>query len=134
MARYVPDVDEAEWLRPRLLVLLGRGTVATYDRDDLFAAWRTFFERTREDDPAVVLLVDDAQHADEGTLEFLEHLLINSTEPVFVMVMARPGCSSAGRRSVTNRRSTVLASRPAAAARDGATARRIGERAAGRDP
>jgi class 3 adenylate cyclase len=108
LARCVPDEDEAAWLRPRLLVLLGRGASGGYDRDDLFAAWRTFFERARESRPAVVLLIDDAQHADDGTVQFVEHLLANSEAPLFVMLLARPDLLQRWPALATNRRATVL--------------------------
>jgi len=108
LARYVGDEDEAAWLRPRLLALLGRGAAGGFDRDDLFAAWRTFLERTRENDPAVVLLIDDAHHADDGTLLFIEHLLANADAPLFVMMMARPGLLLRWPSLATNRRATLL--------------------------
>ena len=108
LTRYVPDPDEADWLRPRLLTLVGGGATSMFDRDDLFAAWRTFFERTVGGKTIVTLVVDDAQHADEGTLAFLEHLLTNSDAPVFVMVMSRPGLLERWSAIVVNRRTTVL--------------------------
>ncbi len=43
-------------------------------REDLFAAWTTFLERVGGGDP-VVFVIDDAQHADDGLLDFLDHLL-----------------------------------------------------------
>ena len=32
----------------------------------------------------------DAQHADDGLLDFLEHLVVTARAPVFVMALARP--------------------------------------------
>ena len=51
LSRCVPDEEEAAWLRPRILVLLGRGSSGGYDRDDLFSAWRTFLEKAQESRP-----------------------------------------------------------------------------------
>ncbi len=59
-------------------------------RDELFAGWRLFFERLAADQP-VVLLVEDAQHADEGLLDFLDHLVDWARGvPLFVLVFTRP--------------------------------------------
>ena len=59
-------------------------------REELFAGWRIFFERMADDEP-VVLMVEDAQHADRGLLDFLDHLVDWSRDlPVYVLVLARP--------------------------------------------
>src|SRR5262249_18688492 len=42
---HVPDVDERAWIEPRLAHLIGIEEGASRDRDDLFAAWRLFFQR-----------------------------------------------------------------------------------------
>jgi class 3 adenylate cyclase len=61
-----------------------------FARDELFAAWRLFFERLSERDP-VVLVFEDLHWADEGLLDFLEQLLDWSSEhPIFVCCFARP--------------------------------------------
>ena len=46
--------------------------------EDLFAAWTTFFERLAGHGEAVTLLIDDAQYADQGFADFLEHLVANA--------------------------------------------------------
>ncbi len=48
------------------------GTLLT--PDDLFAGWRAFFEHLAEIAP-VVLVVEDAHHADPALLDFLDHLV-----------------------------------------------------------
>jgi tetratricopeptide (TPR) repeat protein len=59
-------------------------------QEELFAGWRLFFELLAAQHP-VVLLVEDAEHADAGLLDFLEHLADRVQElPVFVLVFARP--------------------------------------------
>ena len=72
-------------------------SVGTFAREDLFAAWTTFFERVGDGDEPVVLLIDDAQHADDGLLDFLDHLLDGRDFPCFVRrCWPGPSCSSAG--------------------------------------
>ena len=63
---------------------------APLSREELFAGWRLFFERLAAEHP-VVLLVEDAQYADAGLLDFLDHLIDWARDlPVFVLVFARP--------------------------------------------
>jgi class 3 adenylate cyclase/tetratricopeptide (TPR) repeat protein len=108
LARYVADPDERAWLRPRLGALLGIGSVGTYAREDLFSAWATFLQRTGAGAEAVVLVIEDAQHADEGLLAFLEHLLAVGGFPCFVLMLTRPGLLEAHAELAANRRTTVL--------------------------
>ena len=59
-------------------------------REELFAGWRLFFERLAAEGP-VALLVEDAQYADTGLLDFLDHLIDWARGlPIFVLVFARP--------------------------------------------
>ena len=63
---------------------------AVLAREELFAGWRLFFERLAAESP-VVLLVEDAQYADAGLLDFLDHLIDWARDlPVYVLVFARP--------------------------------------------
>ena len=63
---------------------------ASLTREELFAGWRLFFERLAARTP-VVLLVEDAQYADAGLLDFLDHLIDWARDlPVYVLVFARP--------------------------------------------
>ena len=102
------DAQEADWLVPRLLALVSESTAggASFVRGDLFAAWATFLERLAGTDP-VVLLLEDAQHADDGLLDLLETLVTSCRAPLFVLVLARPELEqqrptlAAGRRSST---------------------------------
>ena len=73
---FVTDPAERDWLAPRLGALLGIGAVGSHAREDLFSAWTTFLRRTGEDEHPVVLVIDDAQHADDSLLQFLEYLLV----------------------------------------------------------
>jgi class 3 adenylate cyclase len=107
---YVLDAGEREWLGPRLGALLGVGAIAEYPREDLFAAWATFLHRVGADDGAVVLVIDDAQHADEGLLGFLEYLLGGGAGAFgcLVVLLARPGLLAANPALATHRRASVL--------------------------
>jgi class 3 adenylate cyclase/tetratricopeptide (TPR) repeat protein len=88
--RFVADEDERRWIEDALLVLLGVGDPGRVASEQLFSAWRTFFERIASDDP-VVMVFEDIQWADDGQLDFIEHLLEWSREaPIFVVALARP--------------------------------------------
>ncbi len=105
--RYVPDGQEQEWLRPRLGALLGIASVATFPREDLFSAWTAFLERVGEGKYPVVLLIDDAHHADDGLVDFVEHLLSVGTFPCFVLLLSRTGLLERHPGLAANRRATV---------------------------
>ncbi len=105
------DPTEREWLRPRLAVLVGAGG-GGFAREDLFAAWTAFFEHLAAgegaNDPGpVVLVIDDAQYADEGLLDFVDHLLATAQRAVFVVALARPELL-ARRHDLGGRRTTVV--------------------------
>ena len=90
LAEYISDRDELEWIEPRLAHLIGLEEGVAGDRDDLFAAWRLYFERMSEHDP-VVLVFEDMQWADSSMLEFVDYLLEWSrSHPIFVLTLARP--------------------------------------------
>ncbi|MEP7039972.1 MAG: adenylate/guanylate cyclase domain-containing protein [Chloroflexota bacterium] len=86
--QHVPAADERRWIQSALLALLG--FEADISSDQLFAAWRTFFERMAAVSP-VVMLFEDLHHADSGTLDFIDHLMEWSrTVPITVITLARP--------------------------------------------
>ncbi|MEX2547874.1 MAG: AAA family ATPase, partial [Chloroflexota bacterium] len=88
--RWVPDEGQQRWIEAALLALLGLGETLPGSRDELFAAWRTFFERIAEKGPTV-LLFEDLQWADSGLLDFIDHLLEwTKSLPIFVMTLSRP--------------------------------------------
>jgi len=108
LAVYVEDPGERAWLAPRIGALLGAAGATGLAREDLFAAWTTFFERVSQGTEPVVMLIDDAQYADEGLVLFLEHLMAAATFPCFVVLLARPELLADRPTLVTNRRATVL--------------------------
>jgi len=109
LAEIVPDPEEREWLEPRLAALLGIGAVASFKREDLFNAWATFLRLVgAAEDETVILVIDDAHHADDGLVAFLEHLMAVATFKVYVLLMARPGLLDRRPELAANRRVTVL--------------------------
>src|ERR671930_646174 len=93
LEQHVADPDERAWVEPRLAQLLGLGDGASTDREDLFAAWRLFFERLAEANPTV-LVFEDLQWADTALLPLVGYLLDWSrNHPLFVLALARPELS-----------------------------------------
>jgi class 3 adenylate cyclase/tetratricopeptide (TPR) repeat protein len=118
--RYVPDLAERAYVGMRLGRLLGvtspEDDGAAVSREELFAGWRVFFERLAAENP-VVLLVEDAQHADAGLLDFLDHLIDWTRDlPVYVLVFARPELGHTRPGFGTGRNRTALTLDPLDAA------------------
>ena len=89
VVEHVPDEAERRWIEPAMLALLGIGTESA-NSEQLFAAWRTFFERMAETG-LVALVFEDLHWADSGTLDFIEHMLEWSrSSPIFIVTLARP--------------------------------------------
>ena len=89
----VLDPEERAFVEPRLQHLLGLTERVAPDREDLFSAWRLFFERMAEQDP-VILVFEDIHWADAALLEFVEYLLDWSrAHPIYVVTLARPEVS-----------------------------------------
>ena len=81
---------ERRWIQPRLTGLLGVDELPAESREELFAAWRTFFERVAASS-TTMLVFWDLQWADQGLLDFIEHLLTWArTSPILVIAEARP--------------------------------------------
>jgi len=104
----VPDVEERRWIELRLAHLLGLGEAPPGGRDELFSAWRTFFERIADRAPAV-LVFEDLQWADPGLVDFVESILEwSGRHAIFVLTLARPELVDrrptwgAGQRSFTS--------------------------------
>jgi predicted ATPase len=97
---------EQRWIESALLALLG--IESGIGPEQLFGAWRTFFERLAVHRP-VVLVFEDLHWADSGTLDFIDHLLEWSRSiPLYVVTLARPELIDrrpdwgAGRRNFTS--------------------------------
>ncbi len=90
LEQFVPDATERRWILPRLAGLLGIEELPAEGREELFAAWRTFFVRIAQLSP-VIMVFTDLHWADQGMLDFVENLLTWArTEPIFVIALARP--------------------------------------------
>jgi class 3 adenylate cyclase/tetratricopeptide (TPR) repeat protein len=90
LEEHVVDPEERAFVEPRLAHLLGMEDTATGDRQDLFAAWRLFFERLADSNPTV-LAFEDLQWADTSLLDFVEYLLEWSRDfPLYVITLTRP--------------------------------------------
>ncbi len=89
LATHVPDPEDRRWIEPALLALLGVEASAT-GSEQLFGAWRTFFERLAATAP-VVMVFEDFHFADGGLIDFVDHLLEWSRAlPIYVVTLARP--------------------------------------------
>ena len=87
----VPDAEERRWLEPRLAQLIGLVEPGAADRQDLFAAWRRFYERLADEMPTVMLF-EDMQWADPSLVEFIDYLLDWSRDHrLFIVTLGRAG-------------------------------------------
>ena len=90
LEEYIVDTEERRFVEPRLAQLLGLSAQEAREKQDLFAAWRLFFERLTEQYPTV-LAFEDVQWADASLLDFIEYLLEWSrNHPLYVITLARP--------------------------------------------
>ncbi len=90
LLEHILDPEERGFVEPRLAHLLGLAEHQARDQQDLFAAWRLFFERLAEGYPTV-LAFEDMQWADASLLDFVEYLLDWSrNSAIFVVTLARP--------------------------------------------
>jgi class 3 adenylate cyclase/tetratricopeptide (TPR) repeat protein len=89
VAEYVPSEEERSWVEPRLAALIGLDEMPPGDRNELFAALRTFFYRVAERG-TVVMLFDEFQRADVAVHEFITELVDRANRhPVLVITLAR---------------------------------------------
>jgi class 3 adenylate cyclase/tetratricopeptide (TPR) repeat protein len=91
VAALVPDAAESAWVLGHLKPLVGLGgSGADESRSESFAAWRRFFEALAEQRPTV-LVFEDLHWADDGLLDFVDHLVDwASGVPLLVVGTARP--------------------------------------------
>ena len=108
LEEHLPDPEERAFVEPRLGQLLGLAEHEGRDRQELFGAWRLFFERLADTYPTV-LAFEDMQWADASLLDFVEYLLDWSrNHPLLVVTLARPELLErrptwgAGQRSFTS--------------------------------
>jgi class 3 adenylate cyclase/tetratricopeptide (TPR) repeat protein len=73
---------------PQLRALVGAGDSRGMNREELFEAWRRFLERLAARYP-LVLVLDDIHWADDGLLDFVEHVADWAQGPIMVVATAR---------------------------------------------
>jgi class 3 adenylate cyclase/tetratricopeptide (TPR) repeat protein len=85
--------DDADWVTRHLRRLVGvesEQELRGDHRAEAFAAWRRFFEAIAEERP-LVLVFEDLHWADEGLLDFVDHLIDwAGGVPILVVCTARP--------------------------------------------
>ncbi|HZD17432.1 MAG TPA: adenylate/guanylate cyclase domain-containing protein [Actinomycetota bacterium] len=87
---YLADDEERRWIEPRLAHLLGLEERPAGEREELFSAWRTFFERIAERG-TTLLVFEDLQWADPGLLDFVGSMLEWSrNHPILIVTLSRP--------------------------------------------
>src|SRR5919197_4963889 len=90
LAEHVLDDEERHFVEPRLAHLLGLEERHAAEKEELFGAWRLFFERLAATQ-ATVLVFEDMQWADASLLDFVEYLLEWSRDhALYVITLARP--------------------------------------------
>jgi class 3 adenylate cyclase len=84
------EEPEEDWIRARLAPLVGVGEEVAAEREESFAAWRSFLEAIAAHDP-FVLVIEDLHWADPAMLAFVEHVAEwASGVPLLVVCTARP--------------------------------------------
>ena len=90
VAEFVTEADERRRVDHALAHLLGLAEAPGGDREELFSAWRTFFERIADQGPTV-LVFEDLQWADPELIDFIESIVEWSRSlPLFVLTLSRP--------------------------------------------
>jgi class 3 adenylate cyclase len=84
------DERERDWLARHTRPLLGLEAEGQADRDEAFAAWRRLIEAAAEQRP-LILVFEDLHWADDGLLDFVDHLADwATTVPLLIVATARP--------------------------------------------
>jgi class 3 adenylate cyclase/tetratricopeptide (TPR) repeat protein len=73
---------------PQLRALVGAGESRELSREELFEAWRRFLERLAARYP-LVLVLDDIHWADDGLLDFIDHVADWAQGPILLVATAR---------------------------------------------
>src|SRR6266567_3058598 len=84
------DEREREWLVRHTRPLVGLEGAERTEREEAFAAWRRLLEAAAEQRP-LVLVFEDLHWADDGLLDFVDHLADwATTVPLLILATARP--------------------------------------------
>jgi class 3 adenylate cyclase/tetratricopeptide (TPR) repeat protein len=87
-ARAVEELFGDRELAPQVAALVGAGE-RVHSREELFEVWRRFLERMASRYP-LVLTLEDIHWADDGLLDFIEHVADWAQGPIMVLTLARP--------------------------------------------
>src|SRR5438132_4284336 len=86
----VEDEREREWLSRLARPLVGLEGAERTEREEAFAAWRRLLEAAAEQRP-LILVFEDLHWADDGLLDFVDHLADwTTTVPLLIVGTARP--------------------------------------------
>jgi class 3 adenylate cyclase/tetratricopeptide (TPR) repeat protein len=84
------DEREREWLARHTRPLVGLEAAERAEREEAFAAWRRLLEAAAEQRP-LILVFEDLHWADDGLLDFVDHLADwATTVPLLIVATARP--------------------------------------------
>ena len=84
------DEQEREWLVRHTRPLVGLEGAERTEREEAFAAWRRLLEAAAEQRP-LILVFEDLHWADDGLLDFVDHLADwATTVPLLIVGTARP--------------------------------------------
>jgi class 3 adenylate cyclase len=93
VAELFDDASETDWVLSHLRPLVGAGAEASgtgQGQHESFTAWRRFFEAMAATRP-LVLVVEDIHWADDGLLDFIDHMAEWATGlPILIVCTARP--------------------------------------------
>src|SRR3954451_7793251 len=86
----VEGADDQAWVMQHLVPLIGGPPPEGDNPNEKLAAWRRYFEGLAEQHP-LVLVFEDLHWADEGLLDFIDHVVDwSSGVPIFVVGTTRP--------------------------------------------
>jgi class 3 adenylate cyclase/tetratricopeptide (TPR) repeat protein len=88
-ARTVEGLFGDDRLVPMLGALVGSSPDHRFSREELFSAWRRFLERLAEGTP-LMLVLEDIHWADDGLLDFVNHMSDRGQGPILLVTLARP--------------------------------------------
>jgi class 3 adenylate cyclase len=84
------DTREREWLVRHTRPLVGLEGPERAEREEAFSAWRRLLEAAAEQRP-LILVFEDLHWADDGLLDFVDHLADwATTVPLLIVATARP--------------------------------------------
>jgi DNA-binding SARP family transcriptional activator/class 3 adenylate cyclase len=87
--RIVRELFGDDSITPMIEALIGSGAERAFSREELFDAWRRFLEKLAARAPLVVQL-EDIHWADEGLLDFIDHVADWAEGPLVLLTLARP--------------------------------------------